>query len=136
MKETRKRKISPKLKKAFIENLRKCKGLIVSACKRTNICYNTYRAMRDEDPNFAEECDTTIIEVGELVENALFKAIGDGDLTAIIFYLKTKGKILGYSERTEVTGANGTPLFKNVETKSDAEIQTEIDKIRKARGEE
>jgi len=35
------------------------------------------------------------------VESKLMKAIDDGNLTAIIFFLKTQGKSRGYSERSE-----------------------------------
>jgi hypothetical protein len=50
-----------------------------------------------------EIVETTI----DTAETQLHKAIRDGNMTAIIFYLKTKGKDRGYSERREVTGADG-----------------------------
>src|SRR5689334_3324767 len=43
----------------------------------------------------------------DLAETKLLTAIRDGNLTAVIFYLKTKGKARGYTERAEVTGADG-----------------------------
>ena len=43
----------------------------------------------------------------KIVEGALDKKIREGCLPAIIFYLKTQGKEHGWSERHEVTGANG-----------------------------
>ncbi len=43
----------------------------------------------------------------EFVESKLMQAIKKGNLTAIIFYLKTQGKHLGYVERQELTGAGG-----------------------------
>jgi hypothetical protein len=39
----------------------------------------------------------------DLAEGKLLKAINEGNLTAIIFYLKTKGKHRGYCERREVS---------------------------------
>jgi len=45
----------------------------------------------------------------EWVENKLIQQIDADNLTAIIFYLKTQGKHLGYVERQEVTGADGAP---------------------------
>jgi hypothetical protein len=41
----------------------------------------------------------------------LDKGMKDGNMTAIIFYLKTQGKSRGYVERQEVTGADGKKLF-------------------------
>ena len=43
----------------------------------------------------------------EYVENQLMKLIENGNITAIIFYLKTQAKHLGYVERQEITGKDG-----------------------------
>ena len=43
-------------------------------------------------------------------ETALHKAIEEGNVQAITFYLKTKGKGRGYSTRWELTGADGGPV--------------------------
>ena len=37
----------------------------------------------------------------DFVESKLMKAIDDGNVTAMIFFLKTRGKSRGYSERSE-----------------------------------
>jgi hypothetical protein len=42
---------------------------------------------------------------GELYEQAL-----SGNTSALIFFLKTQGKRRGYTERQEVTGADGGPV--------------------------
>ena len=44
-------------------------------------------------------------------ETQLLKAIASGNLTAIIFYLKCKGKHRGYLERTQVEGKGGGPVL-------------------------
>lgn len=43
----------------------------------------------------------------DLAEKSLFNQIKQGNVTAIIFYLKTKGKNRGYVERRENTGPDG-----------------------------
>ena len=47
----------------------------------------------------------------DFAESMLDKGMQDGNMTAIIFYLKTQGKSRGYIERQEVTGIDGKKLF-------------------------
>jgi excisionase family DNA binding protein len=47
----------------------------------------------------------------DFAESMLDKGMQDGNMTAIIFYLKTQGKSRGYVERQELTGADGKKLF-------------------------
>ena len=51
----------------------------------------------------------------EYVESKLMLQIKNDNLTAIIFYLKTQAKHLGYVERQEFTGADGDKLKVEVE---------------------
>ena len=46
-----------------------------------------------------------------MAESQLHKQILDGNTTATIFYLKTKGKKRGYVERQEITGVDGDNVF-------------------------
>ena len=43
----------------------------------------------------------------DLAESKLMEAIRNGNLTAIIFFLKTRGKSRGYSERGDLVRATG-----------------------------
>ncbi len=43
-------------------------------------------------------------------ESLLYKQMTEGNVTALIFFLKTQGKGRGYVERQEVTGADGNEL--------------------------
>lgn len=107
---------------AFLKILRKRCGMITYACKDADINVVTYYKWRAKFKDFAEECDRIINdECGDFVESALMKRIQAGDTTAIIFYCKTKLKGRGYTERTELTGADGEPLVKaRVLTKEEA----------------
>ena len=79
-------------------------------------------------------------ETLDFVEGKLMTAISNGNLTAIIFYLKCKGKRRGYIERVpvEVSGPDGAPLSltppsfvinftdkKNEETETETESEPE-----------
>ena len=59
----------------------------------------------------------------DFVENKLMTAIQDGNITAIIFYLKTQCKDRGYIERnhTEVSGPQGRPIEVNTVELTDDE---------------
>lgn len=46
----------------------------------------------------------------DVAENKLLEQIEHGNMTAIIFYLKCKGKNRGYVDRKEVTGPDGGPI--------------------------
>lgn len=46
----------------------------------------------------------------DVAESKLITAITEGELKAVFFYLKTKGKHRGYTERVESTGADGGPM--------------------------
>jgi hypothetical protein len=43
-------------------------------------------------------------------ETTLYDEALDGNTTALIFFLKTQGKSRGYTERQEITGADGDAL--------------------------
>ena len=59
----------------------------------------------------------------DLAEGTILKAMAEGNLTAAIFYLKTKGKQRGYIERVEASGKDGGPLeIKFVISEDDANL--------------
>lgn len=97
-------------KRLFLSAFREKLGNISQACEAAKVGRRTYYEWIEADAKFAIEVEDTneaIIDWGEDRLKARMKA---GDTTAIIFYLKTKGKKRGYVERQEVTGAEGRPL--------------------------
>lgn len=106
----------------FLDAFRKRCGMATYACKDVGIDFTTYQAWRRKYHDFDVECERIANEeCADFVESALMKRIKDGDTTAIIFYCKTKLKSRGYTERTELTGADGEPLLKaRVLTKEEA----------------
>ena len=70
------------------------------ACKKMGISRTTFYNWR-ENPKFdnlIKDCEEAQID---FVETKLHQKIADGDTTATIFYLKTKGKKRGYVEQVD-----------------------------------
>ena len=76
-------------------------GNISKACEKLKISRRTFYNYIQEDKEFkeaVEEIEESLIDLGE---SELYNQITEGNVTAIIFFLKTKGKKRGYVERTE-----------------------------------
>lgn len=116
-------------KKAMIEALKKSLGVIKTACAVVGIARQTHYRWLEEDPEYKQATEDIGEEAIDFVESKLFEKIegismtqGTDDEgkpkvytvppsdTAIIFYLKTKGKKRGYIERTELAGVPDQPL--------------------------
>lgn len=93
--------IFPPLKKAFIEAYRANTGNATKSSEAVGISRRTYTNWKKTDPDFAAAIDAVDEEQIDIAESELNKHIKSGNLTAIIFYLKTKGKGRGYVERVE-----------------------------------
>lgn len=88
-------------KKAIIEALEKSLGVVTTACKKVGIGRTQYYNWLKDDEAFAKEVEDIQDIALDFAESQLHKQIGDGNTTATIFYLKTKGKKRGYIERVE-----------------------------------
>lgn len=88
-------------KKTFIERYAETYGNVSASCELTGISRGTYYKWLNEDEEFRIilneiEPESKMID---FAENALIKRIAEGDTTAIIFTLKTKGRERGYIEK-------------------------------------
>ncbi len=59
------------------------------------------------DPDYAKKVEDLSDMVLDFAESQLHKQIKEGNTTATIFYLKTKGKKRDYVERTEIKHETG-----------------------------
>ena len=104
-KETREEKIARETQEKKVQVLKifEKKGANVSAtCEAANIGRRTFYYWRENDKDFDAACKDIEEALVDFAESMLMQKISaDKDLTAIIFYLKTKGKDRGYVERTE-----------------------------------
>lgn len=92
-------------KKAMIEALERTLGVVTPACKAVGISRWTHYDWIKNDPEYKQAVEDMPEIALDFVESQNYKQIKDGNTSAIIFYLKTKGKGRGYIEKkeTEVT---------------------------------
>ena len=86
-------------KEKFLAALRHGYGIIATACEAVGIGRSTYYRWYNADQEFKAQVDEVTETQVDFVESRLIQAIKAGDTTATIFYLKTKGKKRGYSEK-------------------------------------
>ena len=91
----------------IIEALREKHGNLSAASRYLNCSRDTIRRYIDLYPTVKAVADEERETLIDFAENQLFQQVKDGNITAIIFTLKTIGKSRGYVERQEVTGADG-----------------------------
>lgn len=91
-------------KKEVIEALEATRGLVSLAAERLGVTQQAIFKRLNTDPEIAEAARVVRERQTDLTEAKLFQAINNGDMTAIIFYLKTQAKNRGYVERVEHSG--------------------------------
>ena len=101
---TMRRKIPSK--EALIEALREADGNMASVARKFGCCRRLVWGYVDKDPELRELCDELTETFIDTAESKLFEAIRDGNIVATIFFLKTKARHRGYSERLELIPLN------------------------------
>ena len=79
---------------------------VVEACKVVGISNKTHYNWLNNDPEYKDAVDSIQDYRLDQAERRLDELINDKNPTAIIFFLKTKGKKRGYVERQEVETVN------------------------------
>lgn len=113
-------------KEKFIATFNTLRGLITLTCASTKIARNTYYYWLRNDAEFRQKAEEILEMQIDLVESKLLDLINSGDTTAVIFYLKTKGKNRGYSEKAIPTGDKGD---QNNETDKKSSYKRKIKQI-------
>ena len=88
-------------KEKFLDALARGYGIIATACEAVNVGRTTYYRWYNSDAEFKERVDEITETQVDFVESKLMQSINANDTTAIIFYLKTKGKKRGYSDKVQ-----------------------------------
>ena len=89
-------------KKAMIEALEKSLGVVTTACKAVGIGRTTHYDWLNTDEVYKQRVADIENVTLDFAESQLHKQVKEGNTTATIFLLKTKGKKRGYIERQEI----------------------------------
>jgi hypothetical protein len=94
----------------FIKAIEGSAGIVTTIAKRVGCAWNTAKKYINKMPTvrraYQDECEAIL----DLAETKLLSAINEGDGIMIRYYLSTKGKQRGYTERTEISGPDGGPI--------------------------
>lgn len=85
----------------MIEAIKAANGIIATAARRLGCDRSTVYAYINKYKTVAAARDEARETTLDWVESKLMEQIGVGNMTAIIFYLKTQGKQRGYIERVD-----------------------------------
>jgi predicted DNA binding protein len=109
----------------LIENLKNIPIVQVS-CERSGVGRATYYRWRKDSKKFANDADKAIQEgvefVNEIAESQLLKAIKEGNITSVFYWLNHRHK--AYNNKLEITGS--------VETKSKELTEKQMEQIKQA----
>lgn len=88
-------------KEQLLQALTKSLGIVSTACASVGMSRTTYYKYYNEDEGFKQSVDSISDIALDCAESQLFELIKEKNVTAIIFYLKTKGKKRGYVEKLQ-----------------------------------
>ena len=91
----------------MIDALSRTKGMVYLAAKMLGCSHTTIYNYAKRHPTVQRAIDANRGEVVDVAELKLYEAIQAGEHWAVAFALRTIGKNRGYTERQEVTGADG-----------------------------
>jgi hypothetical protein len=112
----------PKFTQKQVETaLEQCAGVLSAAAAKLHCAPTTVTNYVNRSKRLQKRLKEIIEENLDLAESKLLLAIRDGNMTAVIFYLKTKGKHRGYTERSDAGPAAAQPV--DVSKLSDAQLQ-------------
>ena len=94
----------------MIAAIAEAQGYVTKAVGILGVSRTSFYTYLKRYPTVQQAMDDAREQRHEWVESKLMKAIKNDNLTAIIFYLKTQAKHMGYVERQEFTGKEGDPV--------------------------
>lgn len=101
------------------EAIKRAKGFVNTAARGLGCSRRTVYRYLDRYPSIREaliEAREAMLDISEI---KLLEQIQAGNITAILFFLKTQGKDRGYTERHEVSGEAGPIAMKGYSVVND-----------------
>jgi|TARA_R100001082_G_scaffold5791_2_gene3927 hypothetical protein len=99
-------------KKLLLEALESSLGIVTTACKNAGVARATYYEWLKDDEDFAKQVKDIENIALDFAESQLHNQMNEGNTSATIFYLKTKGKKRGYIEKSELDITSGEEPIK------------------------
>ena len=99
-------------KEAMLQALENSLGVVTVACKQSDTPRSTYYKWLKEDEQFAKDVKEIENIALDFAESQLHNQMNEGNPSATIFYLKTKGKRRGYIEKSELDITSGDEPIK------------------------
>lgn len=103
-------------KRDVIAKLEETKGNIAAVARAFGVSRNVVYAYIENTPAAKITCEDAREAMIDNAESVLYSKVLAGDTTCLTFFLKTQGKRRGYTERHEVTGADGEAIKMDVTT--------------------
>ena len=94
----------------FIDAIPGTGGIVSAIARKVGCEWNTARKWIDNYPTVKQAYDNECESVLDLAETTVLRNIKEGDSADAKWYLTKKGKHRGYSDRVELTGADGGDL--------------------------
>jgi len=89
-------------KNQLLGAMKKSLGVVSAACQMCNISRETFYTYMEKDSEFKKQIEDLENFTLDFVETQFLKNIQQGNTAEILFYLKTKGRNRGYTERQEL----------------------------------
>jgi hypothetical protein len=103
------------LKKEMIKALHETLGVVSPAADMVGIHRSTHYNWMNNDEYYKKEVESVQNFQLDFVESKLFENVNSNDTTAIIFYLKTRGRDRGYIEKQDIKIQTEQPIFKGID---------------------
>ncbi len=91
-----------------IDAIRESKGILTVAARKLDCSRSTLQRYVSNYPTVTQAVNDERESLLDFAEGSLFDQVRKGNITAIIFTLKTIGKSRGYVERQELSGPDGS----------------------------